>query len=76
MKYLWRAGLKGEEGISVRDKQIEDLKKARFYLDYEIARLENTKKASEPKEDFNPDRSDGNWYATKQYKGKDNEESH
>jgi hypothetical protein len=32
MKYLWRAGEKGNE--------IEDLKKARWYLDREIARLE------------------------------------
>lgn len=32
VKYLWRAGLKG--------CAIEDLKKARFYLDREIARLE------------------------------------
>ncbi len=33
IKYVWRAGLKGDE--------LEDLKKARFYLDREIARLEN-----------------------------------
>lgn len=32
MKYLWRAGDKGSE--------IEDLRKARWYLDREIARLE------------------------------------
>ena len=31
IKYLWRAGLKGE--------QIEDLRKARWYIDREIARL-------------------------------------
>lgn len=31
-KYLWRAGLKGDA--------IEDLKKARFYVDREIERLE------------------------------------
>lgn len=31
MKYIWRAGLKGDA--------IEDLKKARWYLDREIARL-------------------------------------
>ena len=31
-KYIWRAGLKGDA--------IEDLKKARFYIDREIARLE------------------------------------
>lgn len=32
MKYIWRAGEKGSK--------IEDLKKARWYLDREIARLE------------------------------------
>ena len=32
VKYLWRAGLKGD--------QLEDLKKARWYVDREIARLE------------------------------------
>lgn len=32
MKYIWRAGEKGNE--------IEDLKKARWYVDREIARLE------------------------------------
>lgn len=31
IKYLWRAGLKGD--------QIEDLKKARWYVDREIQRL-------------------------------------
>ena len=34
MKYLWRAGLKNE------DKHIEDLKKAIFYINDEIKRLE------------------------------------
>lgn len=34
LKYLWRAGEKGDE--------IEDLKKARWYLDREIARLEKS----------------------------------
>lgn len=33
IKYLWRAGLKGE------NTKLEDLKKARWYLDREIARL-------------------------------------
>jgi hypothetical protein len=32
IKYLWRAGLKGSH--------LEDLKKARWYVDREIARLE------------------------------------
>jgi hypothetical protein len=34
MKYLWRAGIKDEA------KQIEDLKKAIFYINDEIKRLE------------------------------------
>ena len=33
VKYLWRAGLKGNA--------IEDLKKARFYVDREIKRLQS-----------------------------------
>ncbi len=36
IKYLWRAGLKGE--------QIEDLRKARWYIDREIARILNGEK--------------------------------
>jgi hypothetical protein len=36
IKYIWRAGEKGG-----KDKEIEDLKKARWYLDREIGRLEN-----------------------------------
>lgn len=35
VKYCWRSGLKNDE--------IEDLKKARFYLDREIVRLEKAK---------------------------------
>jgi hypothetical protein len=37
IKYLWRAGIKDE------DKQIEDLKKAIFYITDEINRLEEIK---------------------------------
>jgi hypothetical protein len=36
VKYLWRAGLKGE--------QVEDLRKARWYIDREIARILNNQK--------------------------------
>jgi hypothetical protein len=39
IKYLWRAGLKGE--------QIEDLRKARWYIDREIARVLNGRKKDE-----------------------------
>ena len=38
IKYLWRAGLKGA--------QVEDLRKARWYIDREIARILNN--ADEP----------------------------
>ena len=43
LKYLWRAGLKKEEGISDIDKQIEDLNKAIFYINDEINKLNNDK---------------------------------
>lgn len=43
LKYLWRAGLKTEKGISDIDKQIEDLKKAIFYINDEINKLNNNK---------------------------------
>lgn len=35
IKYIWRAGEKGGA-----EKEIEDLRKARWYIDREIARLE------------------------------------
>lgn len=38
-KYLWRAGLKEEKGVAKIDKEIEDLKKAEWYLRDEIDRL-------------------------------------
>lgn len=39
MKYIWRAGEKGDA--------LEDLKKARWYLDREIARIEKTQENDE-----------------------------
>ena len=39
IKYLWRAGLKGDGGDPI-NKQIEDLRKAMFYINDEIKRLE------------------------------------
>ena len=39
IKYLWRAGLKHEEGKADIDKQIEDLSKAVWYINDEINRL-------------------------------------
>ena len=41
IKYLWRAGLKGE--------QVEDLRKARWYIDREIARILNGGKDEQEK---------------------------
>ena len=43
IKYVLRAGHKSEEGYTEKDKTIEDLKKAVFYLNDEINRLENDK---------------------------------
>ena len=39
IKYLWRAGLKSEEGMEDTDKQIEDLNKAIWYINDEIKRI-------------------------------------
>ena len=47
IKYLWRAGLKSEEGYSDIDKQIEDLKKAVWYIKDEIKSLEAKKLKNE-----------------------------
>ena len=40
VKYVLRQGLKSEEGMSNKEKAIEDLKKARWYLDDKIKILE------------------------------------
>jgi hypothetical protein len=40
IKYLWRAGLKQSADKSAQEKQIEDLKKAAFYINDEILRLQ------------------------------------
>ena len=39
IKYLWRAGLKTEADKKAIEKQIEDLRKAIFYINDEIERL-------------------------------------
>ena len=41
IKYLWRAGLKTELGIPNKEKEIEDLRKAIFYIEDKIRMLEN-----------------------------------
>lgn len=48
IKYIWRAGLKHEEGMTNRQKRIEDLEKAMFYLKDEIEMLK--RKRNEEKE--------------------------
>ena len=40
IKYLWRAGLKQEASMSNKEKEIEDLKKAIFYINDRIAQIE------------------------------------
>ena len=42
IKYLWRHGLKHEEGIDDKDKAVEDLEKAIFYINDEIKRIKDT----------------------------------
>ena len=48
IKYLWRAGLKSEEGMEDADKQVEDLNKAIWYIQDEIKRITefNNKKSN------------------------------
>lgn len=48
IKYILRSGHKQEEGYTSRQKQIEDLKKAAFYINDKINVLENedTKEAT------------------------------
>ena len=41
IKYILRSGHKTEEGLTPKAKMIEDLKKARWYLDDKIKILEN-----------------------------------
>lgn len=41
IKYVWRAGIKSEEGKTDLQKQIEDLGKAKWYIERELQRLNN-----------------------------------
>ena len=43
IKYLWRAGLKKEQGLSDVEKEIEDCKKAIWYINDHIKHLKNPK---------------------------------
>ena len=40
IKYLWRAGLKSDSGMTDKEKQVEDLRKAIWYIDREIKLIE------------------------------------
>lgn len=40
IKYLWRAGLKVEEGLANKQKEIEDLEKAKWYINDRINQLQ------------------------------------
>lgn len=40
IKYIWRAGLKKDPSLSDAAKELEDLKKAQWYLSKEISSLE------------------------------------
>lgn len=41
IKYLWRAGLKSEEGYNNTEKEIEDLEKSIWYIVCKIDMLKN-----------------------------------
>lgn len=43
IKYLWRAGLKKEQGLSDVEKEIEDCKKAIWYINDHIKHLKTPK---------------------------------
>lgn len=51
-KYLYRAGSKSEEGISIFEKSIEDIKKFRFYWSKIVENKEECIKSMKPR--FNP----------------------
>lgn len=40
LKYLMRAGKKSSVGMTLREKEIDDLKKARQYIDMKLAEIE------------------------------------
>lgn len=46
LKYLFRAGHKDEEGYTTKEKQLEDLRKAIFYINDEIKQIEDGKAGS------------------------------
>lgn len=47
IKYLWRAGLKKDAKLSDKEKEIEDLEKARWFINDRINELKNEISKSE-----------------------------
>lgn len=47
IKYLWRAGLKTEQGFSSKQKEIEDLNKAIWYIQDRIKQLQHEEERKE-----------------------------
>lgn len=43
IKYLWRAGLKNDTSLTKKEKEIEDLNKAVFYINDKIKQLESSR---------------------------------
>lgn len=41
IKYLWRAGLKSDSNVTDKEKEIEDLQKAIWYINEKIKMLQN-----------------------------------
>lgn len=52
LKYLWRAGLKGDgPELEMLRKKLEDHKKARWYIDREVCKLQKELAAAEQKQE-------------------------
>lgn len=54
IKYLWRCGLKQEEGMTSRQKEIEDLQKAEWYIRDRINQLVHEEMEEEYKNVLQP----------------------
>lgn len=54
IKYLWRAGLKKDASLTDTEKEIEDLKKAIWYIQDRIDELENLQKKEQELKEIYP----------------------
>ena len=54
IKYLWRAGLKKDASLTDTEKEIEDLKKAIWYIQDRIKELENLQKKEQELKEIYP----------------------